>query len=110
MVRPNRDRLKGIVEVDETYVGGKGQHNKRGRGAENKTPVIGIAERQGQLRAKVTIDTKRKTVMPLIKQHVKLGSHIMSDEYLPYQSLDKEGFNHQSVNHGQKQYVNGLIH
>ena len=103
-------QLNNIVEIDETYVGGKGKNNKRGRGAENKTPVFGMAERKGLLRAKVTVDTKKETVMPIIKEHVKIGSNIMSDEYLPYQSLSREGFNHQSINHSQKQYVNGLIH
>jgi transposase len=106
----NKDILSKIVELDETYVGGKGGNNKRGRGAENKTPVFGMVERKGIIKATVTVDTKRKTVMPIIKEHVKIGTSIMTDEYLPYQSLDKEGYDHQTVNHGQKQYVNGLAH
>lgn len=40
------DVFTGTVEADETYVGGKGRNNKRGRGAENKTPVFGIVERE----------------------------------------------------------------
>ena len=43
--------LSGTVEADETYIGGKGKNNKRGRGAENKTPVIGIVERKGKVKA-----------------------------------------------------------
>jgi transposase len=106
----SEQQLSNTVEVDETYIGGRGKHNKRGRGAENKTPVLGMAERQGSIRAKVTLNTKRETVMPLIKKHVKIGSAIMSDEYLPYQTLSIEGFNHRAINHGQKQYVNGITH
>lgn len=102
--------LKNIVESDETYVGGVGGHNKRGRGAENKTPVFGLLERKGQVIAKVTADTKRKTVMPIIRENVKLGADVMTDEYLPYKSLTKEGYNHQSVNHGSKEYVRGKVH
>lgn len=102
--------LKNTVEFDETYVGGKGGHNKRGRGSENKTPVFGMLERKGEVIAKVTADTKRKTVMPLIREHVELGADVMTDEYLPYRSLGKEGYNHQSVNHGSKEYVRGVVH
>jgi len=102
--------LKNTVELDETYVGGKGGHNKRGRGAENKTPVFGMLERKERVIAKVTVNTKRKTVMPIIKEHVALGSRMMTDEYLPYRSLSKEGYNHQSVNHGSREYVRGEAH
>ena len=98
------------TEFDETYVGGKGGHNKRGRGAENKTPVFGMVERKGKVRAIVTVDTKRKTVMPIIREHVVIGTNVMTDEYLPYRSLTKEGYNHQTVAHGAKEYVRGNVH
>ncbi|MBI4036899.1 IS1595 family transposase [Candidatus Daviesbacteria bacterium] len=102
--------LKNIVEVDETYVGGKGENNKRGRGSENKTPVFGMVERQGIVRARVTVDTKRKTVMPIIRENVVLGSEIMSDEYLPYRTLPVQGYKHSTVNHGIKEYARGNVH
>lgn len=106
--------LKNIVEVDESYVGGKGEHNKRGRGSENKTPVFGILERKGKIIAKVTGDTKRKTVMPIIRENITIGTTVMSDEYLPYRSLTKEGYIHEMVNHGEKEFVryteNNVIH
>jgi len=106
----NKDVLSGIVELDETYVGGKGGNNKRGRGAENKTPVFGMVERKGAIKARVTVDTKRKTVMPIIRKNVAIGTDIMTDEYLPYRSLTKEGYNHQTVTHGAKEYVRGNVH
>jgi transposase len=102
--------LSDIVEGDETYVGGKGGYNKRGRGAENKTPVVGLLQRKGKVVAKVTADTKRKTVMPIIKEHVKIETKMMTDEYLPYQSLPKEGYAHETVNHGAKEYARGEVH
>lgn len=102
--------LKNIVEIDESYVGGKGGNNKRGRGAENKTPVLGMVERKGDVRATVTVDTKRKTVMPIIRQHVKLGTAVMTDEYRPYRSLTKEGYRHQTISHGTKEYVRDNVH
>lgn len=104
------DILSKTTELDETYVGGKGGNNKRGRGSENKTPVFGMAERQGAIKAKVTVDTKRKTVMPIIKENVKIGTEVMTDEYLPYRSLTKEGYKHETIVHGKKEYVRGDVH
>ena len=70
-----------------------------------KTDPIGVE--LGILKAKVTGDTKRKTVMPIIREHVKIGTQVISDEYLPYRSLAKEGYTHEMVNHGAKEYVRG---
>ncbi|HUD18823.1 MAG TPA: IS1595 family transposase [Patescibacteria group bacterium] len=106
----NRQLLSGIVELDESYVGGKGGNNKRGRGSEHKTPVFGMVERKGIVQAKVTGDTKRKTVMPIIRSHIQIGTHIMSDEYLPYRSLTREGYQHDVISHGLKEYVRGNVH
>ncbi|HEX9059125.1 MAG TPA: IS1595 family transposase [Clostridia bacterium] len=102
--------LSKTTELDETYVGGKGGHNKRGRGSENKTPVFGMVERKGNIKATVTVDTKRKTVMPIVREYVAIGTNIMTDEYLPYRSLTKEGYNHQMVNHGTGEYVRGDVY
>lgn len=102
--------LENTIELDETYMGGKGGNNKRGRGAENKTPVFGMVERQGVIKARVTVDTKRKTVMPIIRENIKIGSQVMTDEYLPYRSLSIEGYAHQVVSHGVKEYVRGNVH
>ncbi|HCS79335.1 TPA: IS1595 family transposase [Patescibacteria group bacterium] len=106
----NKEVLTKITEIDESYFGGKGGNNKRGRGSENKTPVFGMVERKGIVKAKVTVDTKRKTVMPIIREHVKLGTEVMTDEYLPYRSLAKEGYVHQTIAHGAKEYVRGNVH
>lgn len=69
-----------------------------------------MVERKGNIKALVTIDTKRKTVMPIIREHVKVGTEVMTDEYLPYKTLTKEGYTHQTVNPGLKEYVRGDIH
>ena len=103
------EKLGGTVEMDETYVGGKRQ-GKRGRGAEGKTPVVGIVERQGEVRATVTTNTKSSTLMPLLQENVTLGSTVMTDEYRPYNKVAKHGFNHGKVIHGVGQYVSGDAH
>jgi transposase-like protein len=99
----------GTVEVDETYIGGRAK-GKRGRGSDKKTPVVGLVEREGSVRAVVTENVKSSTVMPLIKDNVKKGSMIMTDEFVIYQSLTSSGYEHQTVNHGSKQYVEGIKH
>lgn len=58
------------VEIDETYVGGI-RKGKRGRGAEGKTPVVGMVERKGKVKAVVVSDTKKKTINPLLKAQSK---------------------------------------
>lgn len=102
----NNDMLTNEVEVDETYVGGT-RHGTRGRGAEGKTAVIGIAQRKGKVISQVVTDTKRSTVMPLITKNVAKKSIIYTDEYPVYDCVDKLGFEHETVNHGNSIYVNG---
>ena len=55
----------------------------RGRGASGKTPVVGIAERKGEIRLTVTEDTTAKTLDKVITDNVKPGSVVMTDEYRP---------------------------
>ncbi|MGD0855541.1 MAG: IS1595 family transposase [Dehalococcoidia bacterium] len=94
------------VEVDETYIGGA-HHGPRGRGAEGKTAVIGIAQRHGKVTSKVVTDTKRSTVMPLIIKNVAKKSIVYTDEYPVYDCVDRLGYEHETVNHGAGIYVNG---
>jgi hypothetical protein len=84
MVRPGRDRLLGTVEVDETFVGGP-EPGRRGRGALGKT-VVGIAveyEPDGaglaRCRLRVVGDAKAQTMRQFLRDHVELGSVIISD-------------------------------
>jgi len=101
--------LDNVVEADETYVGGK-RRGKRGRGAEGKTPVIGIVERNGEVKAIVSSDTKANTLIPFIKENVEQGTQMMTDEYRSYSRISLHGFKHKTVNHSAKQYVVGDVH
>ena len=102
--------LQNIVEVDETYMGGRRPFNKSGRNTEHKTPVFGMVERKGKVRAQVVVDTKRKTVMPIIREHIQIGTEVMTDNYRPYDVLGKEGYIHQTVSHDVKEYARGNVH
>ena len=102
--------LNGTVEVDETYVGGKRSGGKRGRGAPGKTVVFGMLERDGDVMAKVVPNVRKKTLHPIIKENVEKGSTVNSDELASYNGLDNAGFEHETVNHGAGEYVDGDCH
>lgn len=106
----NKDVFGGTVEMDETYVGGKGRNNKRGRGAENKTPVFGIASRTGKVKAYVLPNVRTRTILPIINEAVSKKTKVMTDEYVIYHALKKNGYNHKAVQHAVKEYVRGKVH
>jgi transposase-like protein len=101
--------LSGDVEADETMVGGR-RHGKRGRGAEGKTVVFGMLQRDGEVMAEVVPDVKRRTLQPIITENVTEGSTVHTDELLSYAALNREGYKHQTVNHGAGEYVRGKTH
>ncbi|WP_158407976.1 IS1595 family transposase [Dehalococcoides mccartyi] len=105
----NCGTVKGEVEADETYIGGK-HSGTRGRGAEGKTPVIGIAQRHGKIIASVSPDVSSKAITPFIAQNVALESTIYTDEFRSYNNVSKLGYKHRVVNHGREQWVDGLAH
>lgn len=98
MVRPGRDRLSGVVEVDETYVGGK-KPGKRGRGAAGKA-LVGIAvedkgkEGIGRIRLLHLEDASSANLTPFIQGVVQSGSTIRTDDWLGYNLLTNNGFTH----------------
>lgn len=104
--------LSGIVEADETYIGGRRRGDKRGRPAQDshKVPVFGMVQRQGQVRAMTVPNVKRATVFPHLKKHVIPASIVCTDELKSYNGMERIGFNHQSVNHSENVYVSGNVH
>lgn len=104
------DLLGNIVEADETYIGGKKHDGMRGRGASGKTPVVGIAERKGEIRLVVTENTKADTLNKVIISNVTPGATVMTDEYRPYNHVTQLGYDHHRVNHSSKEFVVGQNH
>lgn len=103
--------LSGVIEVDETYVGGK-RPGKRGRGAEGKTVMAGMVQRGGQAIVKVVPNVKAKTLLPIIQEHIPVapGTTIFSDELKSYNRLSLMGYKHETVQHAAKEYVRGAVH
>ena len=77
----------GEVELDESYFGAV-RKGKRGRGAAGKTAVFGILKRNGLLDTIVVADTKKSTLMPVIKRKIKPDSFVYTDSYRSYNALD----------------------
>ena len=102
--------LDGEVEADETYYGGR-REGERGRGSKNKTAIFGLAERDGDIKAIPVENVKTRTLVPLIREHVTVGSKILTDEFLSYNRLTSEGYEHHKVIHRDGEFVrreNGL--
>ncbi|MBA7582414.1 IS1595 family transposase ISSpo3 [subsurface metagenome] len=102
-------KFSGNVEIDDTYIGGKGK-GKRGRGAEKKTIVLGILERKGDVKGEVVKNMKKDTITPIIKDNIITGARISTDEFSSYRNLKKEGYFHDYVKHSIKEYVKGDCH
>ena len=101
--------LTGEVEVDETYIGGRRQ-GKRGRGAEGKSKVVGAAQRQGRVVAKVVPDVKRHTLVPFMARKVSRDATLYTDEFPSYDHMTRLGYKHKRIEHSARVYVNGNIH
>ena len=106
-------KLQGLIEVDETYVGGieankhEGKKLKAGRGAVGKTAVLGMRERGkgGRTKGKVLKNTEAGTIVDTIVQHVEVGSTLHTDEHGAYRDIGGLFFSHDTVNHSQKEFV-----
>jgi transposase len=105
------------VEMDETYVGGKAHNmhaSKRaklgGRGTAGKVPVFGAVERKGHVVAVTVPNVDRVTLLPHVQKHVIPTSTVYTDEMGAYETLNKNGYKHQVINHSEQVYVSGDIH
>lgn len=106
MVNPNRAKLSGDVEVDETYIGSEEHGGKRGRGTENKILVaiaVELAAKEkgkkgrntmGRTRIQVVSDASQKSLHGFIKDNIEPGSTIITDGWSGYASLEKIGYVH----------------
>lgn len=108
----------GEIEADETFIGGRARnmhksvHERRitgmGQSFRDKTIVMGVLERGGEVRTAIIPNRLKGTLQPVIREHVEGGANLYTDEMGGYKGLDKE-YIHQIIDHAVR-YVDGRVH
>lgn len=109
-------KLRGTVEVDETFIGGKARNMHadrraakiKGTGGAGKAVVMGLLERHGEVRTFVVENTRRRTLAPRVRQHVVPGSELHTDALASYTGLSAD-YVHKVVDHAEC-YVKDNVH
>ncbi len=113
MLEVDAPKLSGIVEIDETYVGGKKQYVGSGN-LDAKTMVLGAIERGGQVRIRVEHRGKKATTKILHRFVAEITDpkteRIMTDQFPGYRGIADSDTKHETVNHKAKEWVRGDVH
>ncbi len=102
---PLKEKLAGIVEADETYVGGKPRHKQTRPGPakgwldDRKTPVVSLVERGGKVRSFVTERVTAASLGRVLKENVLADARLMTDSHPSYDSPGREFASHETVDH-----------
>ncbi|WP_175546155.1 IS1595 family transposase [Epilithonimonas mollis] len=113
----NYNELEGVVEADEAFYGGlnKNRHKRKkipqsqGRACVDKTPVLGLVQREGKLTAVVTKDTSVKSLQPIIKKYIKPQTVLITDDWKGYRNMPE--YNHCVIkNYAKQKIYDNTIH
>jgi transposase-like protein len=99
---PLAELLKGTVEIDETFIGGKGTHKTKFL---RKTPVVALVQRDGPLRTRVVANVTQRNLRPALSECMAKDTVINTDQAGVYIGLDKRFKDHQVVNHSAYEYA-----
>ena len=105
------DKLKGVVECDETYVGGKGKTQFRGRATgKTRTAVVSVVKRGGQARSFPVTRVTADNLSEIIRKNIDRSAHLCTDEFASYTGIGHMFAAHGTVNHGAGEYSRGYVH
>lgn len=114
MAENNGNSLDGIVELDETFVGGKGKNRKNewrmGIEEKQKEVVMGMVKRGGKVYLRHITNTGKWALLKQIKENVSPTARVFTDQYGSYVHLPRYGYIHDFVNHKINEYVRGDVH
>lgn len=116
-VKSFEKKIDGVIQCDETFVGGKNKNrhahkkvpNSQGRSFKDKTPVLGMLHVGGELRLVVMPNVTADSIQTAIKDTVSKQSIIVSDEWHGYKGIDKD-YCHIVMDHTRKEFVRGAFH
>jgi len=100
-------KMKGTVEADETYVGGKSRRAFNQTGFENKTPVVSLVQRNGKVRSFVVSNVTGATLREVLTKNIHPTANLMTDELSAYKTIGNNFVSHDVVNHSKYEYVRG---
>lgn len=116
MVQEDEGKLMGVVQIDETFVGGKNKNRHKDkridyanleRNYPDKTPVFGMVQENGAVRAFVTRNIRNTTLYPLIKEHIAKNTTLVTDDWIGYQGLASE-YEREVVEHAKGKFLTDL--
>jgi len=110
LMQQSSDPLTGVVEADETYIGGTRKKYLQQNQWANKEAVFGVVERGGRAKVHHVKATGARVLLPEITSAVKHGTTVNTDEYGSYRSLKHLGYSHTTVNHSKLEYVRGTAY
>lgn len=104
------NKMSGEVEIDESYFGPHRVRGKRGRGAGQKTPVIGLLKRSGKVYTQVIDSVHMRELIPVIRGKVLKGSDVYTDGFRSYDGLLSYGYKHHRIHHHNNEFARGFNH
>lgn len=112
MSNDNLGVLSGIIEIDETFVGGRLRNKERSKNFNpftNKMVILGMYQRGGKIKTRLVENTSKESLLPVILDKIKNGATVYSDENGTYKNLPSLGYHHDFITHKKKEWGRGEV-